>query len=164
MHGAEQFAVPHAFKWHDRFYFTIANRLYCRKASAIIAMTHLGSKDIVKYMGPDPKKIRVIHESYNEQCRILEKQSTDLVKKKYSLPDQFILFVGGINPLKNFGNLLRAYHEIQKHLPHKMVAVGFKRWKFDQDLRTDHIHFPNKTIVLLSGTLVFWSKTLCPVL
>jgi glycosyltransferase involved in cell wall biosynthesis len=134
MHGGAQFAVPRAFKLFDRIYFTIANRLYAKKASAIITMTHLGSKDIVRYMGADPDKMHVIYEAYNENCRVLKKEETDEVRAKYSLPDRFILFVGGLTPLKNFGNLLRAYKRVENKIPHHLVVVGWKRWKFSKDL------------------------------
>ncbi|MGA7671554.1 MAG: glycosyltransferase family 1 protein [Nitrolancea sp.] len=135
MHGAEQFAVPHAFKWHDRIYFSIANRLYVRRADSIIAMTNMGAKDISRYMHADPRKISVIPESYNERCRVLERQQLLAVKEKYSLPDQFILFVGGLNPIKNFRNLLRAYRLVRNQSLHKLVVVGFKRWGVSDDLQ-----------------------------
>lgn len=136
MHGAEQFAVPEVFKLSDRIYFTIANRLYCKKASAVITMTHMGASDIVQYMGADPDKVFAISESYNERCHQADEASKRLVKQKYNLPDRFILFVGGISPLKNFGNLLRAFHSLSKtDSPHKLVVVGFKRWRYSDDLR-----------------------------
>lgn len=135
MHGGEQAVVPHVFKRLDRMYFTIANRLYARRASAIITMTELAKKDIVDLMGADPHKTHAIHESYNERCRLMSKSETAAVKEKYKLPDEYILFVGGITPLKNFGNLLRAYRRIRDVHKHKLVAVGFKRWKFEGDLK-----------------------------
>lgn len=149
MHGAEQFAAPWAFDWHDRAYFKLANRLYCKKASAVVSMTHNGAKDIANYMGAAPEKIHVIHESYNERCRVVETHELLAVKEKYSLPDKFVLFVGGIHPLKNFSNLLRAYDRIRNSFPHKLVAVGFKRRRYSQDFELvdklglrDHVAFP----------------------
>jgi glycosyltransferase involved in cell wall biosynthesis len=134
MHGAEQFAVPWAYKWYDRMYFSVANRLYCKRADAIISMTHTGAKDIARYMGANPRKIHVVYEAYNEHCRVLDLAETAVVKKKYSLPERFMLFVGGLNPVKNFGNVLKAYKQVQGRSPHKLVVVGFKRWKFESDL------------------------------
>jgi glycosyltransferase involved in cell wall biosynthesis len=116
-------------------YFTIANRLYAKKASAIITMTRLGSNDIVRYMGADPKKMNVIYEAYNENCRVLKKEETDAVRLKYALPEKYILFVGGLTPLKNFGNLLRAYKTIEARVAHHLVVVGWNRWKFSDDLK-----------------------------
>lgn len=135
MHGADQFATAHAFKWSDRVYFTIANWLYCKRASAIITMTNLGASDIARYMGADSKKIHVINEAYNEHCRVLENDRLIESRSKYSLPERFILYLGGIDPTKNIGNLLRAYASIRKSFPHKLVFVGFNRLKFAEDLR-----------------------------
>lgn len=134
MRAAEQFVVPHAFPWWDRLYFTVANRLYCRMADAVISSTHLGGKDIVNFMGADPKKVHVIHESYNEHCRVLPPDEIEKFNRQHDLPRQFILFVGGLTPLKNFGNLLRAYKQVQKNHPHKLVVVGFNRFKYSKDL------------------------------
>ena len=134
MHGAEQFAVPHAFPWYDRAYFSIANRLFCRCASAIVSMTQLGARDIAHYMGADPRKIHVIPESYNEHCRVVSPKRLKRVKKKYGLPDPFLLFVGGLSPLKNLGNVLRALALLRHRLSHKLVVIGFNRWNYKRDL------------------------------
>ena len=134
MHGAAQFAVPQAYPWRDRLYFMVANRIYAKRASAIITATDIGARDIAHFMGADPAKIHVTHYAYNEDCRVLDKKVTDEVRIRLKLPDHFILFIGGISPLKNFGNILRAYADIHKQIPHKLVAVGFRRWKYSQDL------------------------------
>jgi len=134
MHGAEQFAVPKAFKWHDRIYFKVANPFYCRKATAIISPTHQCAQDISKYMGADLKRTHVINHAYNDNCKLLMKDQVLAVKRKHKLPDHFILFVGGLSPLKNFGNLLKAYKLIGNSFPHKLVCVGFRRWKYSKDI------------------------------
>ena len=135
MHGAEQYAVPECFKWHDRIYFSVANRLYVRRASAIIAMTNIGKHDIARYMGASLEKIHVIPEAYNELCRGRDLEGAREAKAKYSLPERFILFVGGLTPLKNFGNLLRAFDRIREQIPQKLVIVGFSRWKVEKDFK-----------------------------
>lgn len=134
MHGAEQFAVPWAFQWYDRLYFEIFNRLYCRFASAIIVMTRTGLHDINRYMGADPEKMRVIYESYNERCRRLDRVETAQVKQKYDLPNQYMLFLGGMHRRKNFRNVLHAFHRVQDRIPHTLVVVGFVRWGGSEEL------------------------------
>ncbi|HEY3342008.1 MAG TPA: glycosyltransferase family 1 protein, partial [Anaerolineae bacterium] len=56
-------------------------------------------------------------------------------KEKYHLPDHFLLWVGGISPLKNISNLLRAYAMVAGEIPHPLVMAGFLRWKFTGDLQ-----------------------------
>ena len=134
MHGSEQFAIPHAFKWHDRLYFSIANPIYCKKAESIIISTHSGAADVSRYMDAEPAKIEVINFSYNESCQIIEEDLKEEIRSKYGLPEHFILFLGGLNPLKNLSNLVRAYHKIRDSIPQKLIITGFRRWKFSADL------------------------------
>jgi glycosyltransferase involved in cell wall biosynthesis len=134
MHGADQLAVPHGFKWGDRLYFTVANRVYCRRATAIIATTRRGAADIAAYMGADLRKIRVVNLAYNERCRVLGHEELGRTRERYGLPDHFILFVGGLEPKKNVRNVILAYDRIRRSFPHRLVFVGFARWKYSQDL------------------------------
>lgn len=134
MHGAEQFAVREVFPWHDRLYYQIANPIYCRAASAVIVMTEIGAGDVVRYMGASPERVHAIHESYNEDCRVLEEEVARERLAGYELPPRFFLFTGGITPLKNIGNLLRAFHRVREEIPQDLVIAGFKRWKYSGDL------------------------------
>lgn len=136
MHGMEQFAARHLFKRGDRMYYQVAMKFYCRKASAILVMTPTGKTDLIRYLKAPEEKIHVIPESYNELCALIEdRQVLEKVKQKYQLPEKYILFVGGITPLKNIPALLKAFKILKsKGYPHRLVLVGFKRWKFNKDL------------------------------
>lgn len=138
MHGLEQFAVSHIFKKLDRLYFTLMMPIYCRFADAIISMTETGKRDLIKYLKVKGDKIYVINEAYNKRFRVIEdKVYLQGVRERYKLPPQFVLFVGGLTPLKNFSNILRAIKYLKESLGIrvKLVSVGFKRWKYESDLR-----------------------------
>lgn len=134
MHGAEQFVVPEVFRWWDRVYFTLANPLYVRAASAVIVMTETGADDVVAHMGADRGRVHVIPESYKEHCQPVAPEEAWSRLAHHDLPGRFLLFVGGITPLKNLGNLLRAFARLKDDIPHHLVAAGFNRWKFEADL------------------------------
>jgi glycosyltransferase involved in cell wall biosynthesis len=51
------------------------------------------------------------------------------------LRDPFVLFVGHLFPNKNLGNLLRAFQLISPRIPHRLVIVGGRRWKYRDDLK-----------------------------
>jgi len=130
----EQFRGAEVFPALDRMYYRVMTPLYCRRANAIITMTDMGVGEMVKYLGVDARKVAAIHESHNARFRVMEKEGLAEVRKKYGLPERFILFVGGLNPLKNFGGLLKAVHQLGGKIPHRLVAVGFKRWRFESDM------------------------------
>jgi glycosyltransferase involved in cell wall biosynthesis len=135
MHGGAHFVVPHVYLWYDRLYFTIADRMYAKRASAVITPTRLGARDIARHMGADPAKIHVTPYAYNERCRMFDEDLTAVVRARLKLPERFMLFVGGIFPIKNFGNIVRAYARIHNQIAHKLVVVGFRRWGYSEDLQ-----------------------------
>jgi len=132
LHGAEQFAVRHVFKRHDRIYTRLMMPLFCRRAAAIISTTQMGIDEIVGYIGVDRRKLHPVHEAAHTRFRPLPAAELAAVKERYRLPDRFVLFVGGLSPLKNFSNLLRAMALLEEDIP--LVAVGFLRWKYAQDV------------------------------
>lgn len=134
LHGAEQFAVPEIFGPFDRLYTSIMMPIYCRRAAGIISTTRMGVDEIVRYVGADRRKVHPVQEAAHPRFRRLPPAETEAVKTRYALPDRFMLFVGGLNPLKNFSNLLRAYQKLSRDLPHALVVVGFLRWKYAADV------------------------------
>ena len=59
----------------------------------------------------------------------------DRVRTRLGLPERYVLFVGGIAPLKNLPALLRAFRDLRgQGFPHKLVLAGFKRFRFERDL------------------------------
>lgn len=132
LHGAEQFAVPQVFAASDRFYTRIMMPIFCRRATAVISTTRMGVNEIVRYIGADRRKLHPVHEAAHPRFRPLPAAELTAVKERYQLPDRFILFVGGLNPLKNFSNLLRAMALLEDDVP--LVAVGFLRWKYERDV------------------------------
>lgn len=136
MHGLEQFAASQYFMWHDRLYFKSAMRLYAGKADAILCMTGAGKTDLRRYLRVPEDKIHVIAESYNERCKVIHDESAlKITREKFALPERFLLFVGGITPLKNIPTLLRAFRLLKnKGYKHKLVIIGFRRWKHEKDM------------------------------
>ena len=136
-HGAEQFAHPEIFRFYDRFYFTITMPMFFKKANIIISPTEKGIKDIGFYLGVESSKVRPIHHGLNKQFINYDSSESSLecIRSKYILPDKFILFVGGLTPLKNIGNVLRAFSKLKIRLSgYKLVLVGFKRWNYKKDM------------------------------
>jgi glycosyltransferase involved in cell wall biosynthesis len=64
----------------------------------------------------------------------LPESSVNAALGHYALPESFALFIGGINPLKNFGRTLTAFSQLTIG-PRHLVVLGFKRWKFQKDLQ-----------------------------
>jgi glycosyltransferase involved in cell wall biosynthesis len=126
---------PH---WHseDRIrYFQKNFWKKIKKADHIIVISDFIKKEAVRRFGFSEDQLSRIHLGVDRDIfKVYAPQDLLLVKKKYLLPENFILFVGSIEPRKNLRNLLRAYMEldepIRKEL--KIVLVGFKGWENEE--------------------------------
>ena len=121
--------------WHPKERLSYYQKNFWKKASAsdwIITGSNFTKNEIVKYMNYPEDKISVIYHAVDHELyRVYEKETLQATKDKFELPNNFLLFVGSIEPRKNLLNLLKAYHllskEIKKSYP--LVLVGFKGWE-----------------------------------
>jgi len=92
-----------------RLKYLIQKRLV-RNVDGIIAPSETSKKDIVRFLGFDTRKIRVIYEAPRKVFRKLDVRDQRLVKikKKYNLPEKFVLYVGDVNYNKNILGLAKA--------------------------------------------------------
>lgn len=79
-----------------------------RGSAAIIADCETSKKDIIRFLQVNPKKVHVVYLAQSAHFKKLGKDQVQSVKKKYNLPDKFVLYVGDINYNKNIPNLVKA--------------------------------------------------------
>ncbi|MCX5793005.1 MAG: glycosyltransferase family 1 protein [Elusimicrobia bacterium] len=102
------------------------------RADRIIVPSDFIRDEAVNRFGLPAEKVRRIHNGFSrEQFHPCAPAETAAVRQKYSLPENFILFVGSMEPRKNILNLLKAYAglgaALRKDL--KLVLAGFKGWE-----------------------------------
>lgn len=104
-----------------------------KKSTKILAVSEYTKWDIVKTYGADPNKIIVTHNAV-DMDRFKKTQLTSKIKNKYKLPDDYILYLGTIEPRKNIANLLRAYSKLPKNIKehYPLVLAGGGGWNDDE--------------------------------
>ena len=120
------------FKRYPRNYRNIDRKIYNAKfkyavkhADLTIAISEQTKNDIVDYYDANPEKIKVIYQTCHKNFR--KEYSSELlhhIKKKFNLPDQFILNVGTIETRKNLISIINAMTLMKIKAP--LVVVGKK--------------------------------------
>lgn len=88
-------------------------RKMINKADAIIVPTETSKKDVVRYLGVEQNKVRVISEGVREVFRrITDEKFLAKISNKYKLPKKFILYVGDVNYNKNIPTLIKSCVEL----------------------------------------------------
>lgn len=99
-----------------------------KKLAQVITVSNYSKKIINQITGYPLAKIKTTHlAADNTFKKISNSKTLATVKKKYSLPDKFILFVGDINWNKNIPNLVKATSELN----YPLVIVGSSTTKKD---------------------------------
>jgi glycosyltransferase involved in cell wall biosynthesis len=102
-----------------------------RRADAIITVSQSAKRDITRLYGTAANRIHVVHEAAAPSFRRVESpRELERVRRRYSLPDRFILYVGTIEPRKNLPKLLDAIAIRRKsgELQHQLVCAGPYGW------------------------------------
>lgn len=86
------------------------NKILIKKADALITISNTSKKDIVRFLGVDPKKVFVSYLASSNNFRNIKakKDLLQKVKNKYLLPNKFVLYVGDVNYNKNIPTLIDA--------------------------------------------------------
>ncbi len=83
------------------------------RADGVIAISEYTRKDLLEKFPVDPKKVKVIHLGTNKRFQVsLSTAFKGVLKTKYDLPSEFLLFVGAVEPRKNLITLLEALKEV----------------------------------------------------
>jgi glycosyltransferase involved in cell wall biosynthesis len=114
-------------------FWKLQYRYLVKHASHFVAISQCTKNDMTEILHIPEEKIDVIHSAADKSFkRVTDRTILTLVKEKYGLTEQYLLFVGNLNPRKNLERILLAFDLLKgtTALPHKMVIVGEYGWKF----------------------------------
>ncbi len=135
LHGMEQFVQAGVFPAIDRLYVQFMMPRYCHHADLILCPSRTVKEEIVERLGVTPQKILVTPHGLDQRfTHEIEARQLQAVREKYDLPKSYLLFVGGVTPLKNLPTILQSMAHLNGSIPHKLVLSGFDRWKVDPEI------------------------------
>jgi glycosyltransferase involved in cell wall biosynthesis len=138
IHDLAFLLYPHFLTKESARYYGQIDQAW-RKTDHIIAVSETTKHDSIKMLGVPEKKITVIHEAANPIYRPLPKdEAQGVVKAKYNLDQDFILFVSTIEPRKNLPGLLRAYRRLRDEYKREelLVLAGSNGWLWEEVYET----------------------------
>lgn len=98
------------------------------RADGVIAVSRFTRDDLLEKYPLDPAKVTVIHHGTNKRFRVQTSTAfKNVLRKKYDLPTEFLLFVGAVEPRKNLTTLvdaLKILHDQGQRIP--LIIAGRK--------------------------------------
>ncbi len=125
---------PEMFLQKDLYKLKSWTSYSVKQAERIITISESSKKDIMKYFSIKEEIIKVVYPGYDKNKFKVQSASwqtkfkIEEVKNKYKIIDDYILFVGTIQPRKNLNRLLEAFKILKrKHIQSrdlKLVVAG----------------------------------------
>ena len=93
------------------------------EADILVADSHNTRSDLIKFYGVDEERIQVIYPGVNISHE----------RRGATCNEEYILFVGTLEPRKNVDGLIKAFDCLKKehNAKHKLYIVGMKGWMFE---------------------------------
>lgn len=143
-------AIPSDDTFYQRFgnhYRRKVVPLVTPRSKAVITVSQYEKERIVKRLGIHPDKIQVIYNGINEKRFKVthDKEAQLAVRKKYQLPDEFVLFLGNTSFRKNPGRVIEAYvkYAAKNKQPLALVTPGLPDTFVIQKLK--ELNYPYNT-------------------
>ncbi|MEN8155748.1 MAG: glycosyltransferase family 1 protein [Bacteroidota bacterium] len=122
---------PELYKPFDRYLYRKKVLYGVRNATRIIAASEQTKQDIIRHLGVEESRIRVVYQGCNRQFynRVSEETLT-YTRQQFGLPAEYLLYVGTIEERKNLLRIVEAINTGGIDIP--LVVVGRKTTYFNQ--------------------------------
>jgi glycosyltransferase involved in cell wall biosynthesis len=108
--------------------------LVVRFADMIITPTESVKREVCQRFKVKPGKVTAIHSAARDSFKPMPFAQTAEVRKRLRVEDDFLLFVGTLEPRKNLLTLLKAFEQINGQTAHRpqLVIAGGEGWLMDE--------------------------------
>ncbi len=125
VHDLSHRRFPQHYSLMQRQLREIRTRHSCEQADHIVAISKHTKRELIHFYGLPPEKISVIYQSCHERYMHEKPNKTkQAVRKRYELPEQYMLSVGSVHQRKNLLGAIKALASLPESLRLPLVVVG----------------------------------------
>ncbi|MFL6373523.1 MAG: glycosyltransferase family 4 protein [Pyrinomonadaceae bacterium] len=122
--------LPETFRWHEAPRMRFAIRGTANRSDHIVTCSESSRQDILRNYGLPESRVTTEHLAAPGFLKpVTDPERLLAIRKKYDLPDDFILGLGSIQPRKNLERLIAAYAQLsRKQDVPPLILVGKLAW------------------------------------
>ncbi len=130
--------LPECYTWKQRLWHKVLRpKKLCKRADIVFTPSENTRRDIVREWGIDENKIKVFYPGLSSaisyQLSAINESRIGEVKRKYGLPDKYILYLGTIEPRKNILGVIEAYKKSSiLDSGYMLIIAGASGWKNEE--------------------------------
>jgi len=126
---------PETEKFVAQLYWRLQIPIAARRSSFIITDSEHARGEIMADFRVAPERIRSVMLGFNPAMLAQRSPAEGMaVRSRYGLPEEYLLYVGTIQPRKNLDTLIAAYAQLRRSRTglQKLVIVGRKGWLYER--------------------------------
>lgn len=110
--------------------------IIAQTAARIITPTEAVRREVAEHLGVSLEKIVAIAEAARSFFHRVAPQETTLTRQRFDIGDDFLLYVGTVEPRKNLLTLIKAFEQLATDRPNLQLVISGKRGWMVDDLMT----------------------------
>lgn len=130
VHDLAFIRFPHTFRSYNRTYLDFATRTSVRRAASICAVSEHTRREVVGLLGVKPERVVVTYNAARSHFQPPDLATLEQFRIHQGLPEEFVLYVGTLEPRKNLTTLLDAYARIGRDSSVPLIIGGGLGWLY----------------------------------
>lgn len=136
MHDLIVWRYPQYYSLFDRLAHKFKQRHSCKNADVVVAISEQTKADLVSMMRIPEDKIRVIYQSCDPMFwHPVEADDVESARKRYNLPEKYVICVGTIEERKNQQNVVKAMSQLPEDV--HLLIVGRPHGRYINDVNAE---------------------------
>ncbi|HRY27758.1 MAG TPA: glycosyltransferase family 1 protein [Candidatus Moranbacteria bacterium] len=134
---------PQFIKFSDLFFLKALIPISLKRSDKIVGVSQFTRDEIIKFYNINPEKVDYIYDAVGDEFlsppageEVSEEKIAE-VRKKYDLPEKFILYMGTLQPRKNIPQLIDAYAATKNKLGGIKLVICGNRQAYNFDKKID---------------------------
>jgi glycosyltransferase involved in cell wall biosynthesis len=124
-HGLDWYVMPWASRFIDRLSHRFLVPRYARRARAVVAVSEVTREQLIEFLKMPPERVTTVYTGIDAAFRApWDAAALEEVRRRYALPERYVLYAGAIYPPKNFTRLVQAYARVGPRLGVSLVIAG----------------------------------------
>lgn len=136
VHDLGYLYFPEAHPEKERRYLDWSTKYSANRATIVLADAEATKHDLMTHYHIPEDKIWVVYPGYDESlASVADPEKLTAVRQKYNLPEQYLFFLGTLQPRKNIARLVEAYAQWRSSSGNQdigLVLGGNPGWLYDE--------------------------------
>ncbi len=132
VHDLAFLRYPDQYPGMKQRYLTALTKRSVEHAERVIAVSENTRQDLLHYYLVHPDRVQVVPNGVDPSMHpVTDATALAAFRDKHQLPEEFILFLGTLQPRKNLIALLRAWARLDPDSRLPLVVVGAQGWMYE---------------------------------